>query len=121
MKSKGKASKNYQKGLQAERWSRWLLRAKGFRILFHRYQTPVGEIDIVARRGRLLLIVEVKRRATLEKASFSLQRRQQQRIIHSAKYLMGRMPKLDGCTVRFDAIFILPWGFLRHIHNAWSE
>ncbi|MFW5833612.1 MAG: YraN family protein, partial [Pseudomonadota bacterium] len=53
-----------RRGHDAEARAAWWLRLKGFRILACRYRTPVGEIDLVARRGRLLVFVEVKYRAT---------------------------------------------------------
>jgi putative endonuclease len=40
----------------------WLLRARGYRVLGHRVRTPAGEVDLVCRRGRTLVVVEVKRR-----------------------------------------------------------
>ncbi|KGM35390.1 YraN family protein, partial [Inquilinus limosus] len=47
-------------GHRAERAAAWLLRAKGWRILARRLKTPLGEIDIVALRGRTVAFVEVK-------------------------------------------------------------
>ena len=49
-------------GLRAEMLAAMLLRLKGYRILAQRLKTPAGEIDMVARRGRSLAIVEVKAR-----------------------------------------------------------
>ena len=46
-----------------------LLIAKGFRIVARRFKSPVGEIDIVARRRSLLIFVEVKARPDLEEAA----------------------------------------------------
>src|SRR6185295_18376216 len=58
-------------GISAESRAAAFLIAKGFRILARRWRSPVGEIDIVARRRRLLVFVEVKARATLEDAAES--------------------------------------------------
>ncbi len=44
------------------------LRLRGYRVLARRYKVPVGEVDIVARRGRTLVFVEVKARATVGRA-----------------------------------------------------
>ena len=46
----------------AERVAAWSLRLHGYRVLARRYRTPVGEIDLVVRRGSLLAFVEVKGR-----------------------------------------------------------
>ena len=56
----------YARGLVAEGIAAWLLRLKGYRVLATRYRTPLGEIDIVARRGKVLAFVEVKARPTVE-------------------------------------------------------
>jgi putative endonuclease len=52
-------------GRQAEMIAVVLLRLKGYRILTRDYRAKVGELDIVARRGRLLAVDEVKRRHAL--------------------------------------------------------
>ena len=56
----------HARGLVAESIAGWLLRLKGYRVLATRYRTPLGEIDIVARRGKVLAFVEVKARPSLE-------------------------------------------------------
>jgi putative endonuclease len=62
----------YRHGLFAETVAALLLRAKGNRILARRYKTPVGEIDLVALKGRRLAFVEVKQRRTIDDASWTL-------------------------------------------------
>ena len=37
-------------------------RLRGYRVLGRRVRTPEGEVDLVCRRGRTLVVVEVKRR-----------------------------------------------------------
>jgi Holliday junction resolvase-like predicted endonuclease len=58
----------YRHGLFAETIAALLLRTKGHRILARRYKTPVGEIDLVALKGRRLAFVEVKQRRTIDDA-----------------------------------------------------
>jgi putative endonuclease len=55
--------------------------AKGFRILARRWRSPLGEIDIVARRRQLLVFAEVKARASLDEAAESVNERQRRRRI----------------------------------------
>jgi putative endonuclease len=50
----------FRTGISAESRAAAFLIAKGFRILARRWRSPVGEIDIVARRRSLLVFVEVK-------------------------------------------------------------
>src|SRR5207247_9551979 len=70
----------FRVGLSAESRAAIFLWVKGYRIAARRWKSPVGEIDIVARRGRLLVFVEVKARASLDAAAFSLTERQKLRI-----------------------------------------
>jgi putative endonuclease len=70
----------FRLGLSAETRAAALLLAKGFRIVARRWRSPVGEIDLVARRGRLLVFVEVKARGVLEDAAEAVTPRQQRRI-----------------------------------------
>jgi putative endonuclease len=46
-----------------------LLRLKGYAVVARRYKTPVGEIDLVALKGKRLAFIEVKRRKTKEDAA----------------------------------------------------
>jgi putative endonuclease len=62
----------YRHGLLAETIAALLLRLKGHRIIARRYKTPVGEIDLVALKGKRLAFVEVKQRKTLDEAGWSL-------------------------------------------------
>jgi len=108
------------RGRWGERIARWLLRLKGYRILAAGYRVSVGEIDILARRGRVVAITEVKIRAGLDDAAWSIAPRQRRRIARAAEqYLQGR-PDLRDCSIRFDAILVAPWRWPRHIRGAWT-
>ena len=61
----------YRHGLFAETVAALLLQLKGHRIVAQRYKTPVGEIDLVALKGKRLAFVEVKRRKSLDDAGWS--------------------------------------------------
>ena len=94
--------------------------AKGFRIAARRYKTPVGEVDIVARRRRVLLFVEVKARSRHDDAAEAVTAKQQKRIVAAAQYWLASHP--DDCTkyIRFDVISVTAWGFPRHIAAAFD-
>jgi putative endonuclease len=53
----------FRAGISAESRAAVFLMAKGFRIVARRWKSPAGEIDLIARRGRLLVFAEVKARA----------------------------------------------------------
>ena len=66
--------------IAANGWPRLALMAKGFRIVARRYRTKLGEIDLIARRGDLVLIVEVKARTTLVEAMEAIAHESERRI-----------------------------------------
>src|SRR3954449_3837945 len=82
----------FRLGLSAESRAAALLIAKGFRILARRWRSPVGEIDIVARRRRLLVFVEVKAREKLDDAAWSVTPRQRARIVAAAQAWLAAYP-----------------------------
>ena len=110
----------FRLGLTAEtRAAAWLM-AKGFRIVARRWRSPVGEIDLVARRGRLLVFVEVKARAQLDDAAEAVTERQQRRIAAAAAAWLARNGRDAECDIRFDAILVAPWRLPRHIPAAFE-
>ena len=108
-------------GLRAESAAAWILRLKGYRILARRYKTPVGEIDIIARRGNVVAFVEVKARAALTAALESVTPRARARITGTARHYIAATPGIAGCTLRFDVIALAPPLSWRHVVNAWQE
>lgn len=112
-------SRAYIRGLSAEFLCVWLLRLKGYRILARRYRGPAGEIDIIARRGRLIAAIEVKARASLTEALESVSTRQQRRIIQTLLYFQSRHPRLAGLDYRFDVMWVGPRRAPKHILDAW--
>jgi len=96
----------------------WLM-AKGYQILGFRLRTPQGEIDILARRGRVLAVVEVKSRLTLDEALIAVTPRQRDRLRRAAEALASRRRALNGLNVRLDLFALAPGGGPRHIADAW--
>jgi putative endonuclease len=88
----------YRSGLLAETIAAFLLRLKGHRIVAQRYKTPVGEIDLVALKGKRLAFIEVKRRKTAEDAAWTLPAKQRRRIVRAAQYWLAGHPDFAGTT-----------------------
>jgi putative endonuclease len=109
----------YQRGLLSEFISRCYLRINGYRILEQRLRTPVGEIDLVARKRNTLVFIEVKARKDHIKAVESLSRRQQIRIEKSAQFYLSKLDKQWYDAMRFDVILLSKWGNLKHLEDAW--
>jgi putative endonuclease len=110
----------FRAGLSAESRAAAFLIAKGFRILARRWKSPVGEIDIVARRRRLLVFVEVKARDNLEDAAWSVTPRQRARIAAAAEAWLARYPDARIEDMRFDAVLVAPGRIPRHIAAAFE-
>src|SRR5262249_23464794 len=108
----------YRRGRLAETLVAVLLRLKGHRIVARRYATPVGEIDLVALKGRRLAFVEVKRRKTVDDAAFSVTAKQRRRIVRPAQSWLASPPAFAGHDIAFDVVLAVPWRFPRVIANA---
>ena len=107
------------KGQRAEALCAWILRLKGYRILAHSYRSPVGEIDIVAKKNDLVVFVEVKARPTKPLAFEAVTPQQRQRIERAAQVFLQKHG-LSPCNgVRFDVMAVLPWQFPEHLKDAW--
>ena len=98
----------------------WLM-AKGYRILGLRLKTPLAEIDLLARKGGVLSVVEVKRRTDLATALEAVGPRQRQRLIRAAQWLAAARPELSDASVRLDLIALAPGRWPRHIRDAWRD
>ncbi len=107
-------------GMSAETRAAALLLAKGYRIAARRWRCAAGEIDIVARRGNLLVFVEVKARTTFDDAAYSVTPRQQQRIASAAAIWLADHAADAQCDMRFDAILVAPRRWPRHIQAAFE-
>ena len=105
-------------GRRAERLAAFWLQLKGWRILARRARTPVGEVDLVARKGRMVAFVEVKARATAREAGFALDEWRLRRVAAAAEALAPRFVRA-GDDMRLDAIFIVPWRLPCHLENVW--
>lgn len=117
--AEGRRRAAYARGRGAERLAAWWLRLKGFRILAEGFRVPQGEIDLVARRGDLLVFVEVKRRGRAEAAAEAIAARQRRRIERAAAAFLQRHPGLARCRLRFDAVLLAPRRLPRHLPEAW--
>lgn len=105
-------------GRRSEWFCAWYLRLKGYRILARNLRFPVGELDIVARRGRMLIFIEVKARAGAADPN-AITSRQRHRIQRAADAFLSRNPRLAGLDCRFDALLLARGRMPVHIADAW--
>lgn len=104
----------YRRGLFAETLAAWLLRLRLYRILARRYRTPSGEIDLIARRGRTIVFVEVKSRPSETEALEAVGAKTRRRIVRAAELWLAAHPDAAGFNFRFDVIAIVPGRLPRH-------
>jgi putative endonuclease len=110
----------FRVGISAESRAAAFLIAKGYRILARRFRSPVGEVDIVARRRGVRVFVEVKARASLDSAAESILPRQQRRIAAAAAAWLAAHPEDVMSNIRFDAMLVAPGRLPRHIPAAFD-
>jgi len=105
---------SHRLGHRSEWLAAALLMAKGYQVLGFRLKTRAGEIDILARRGKVLTVVEVKRRATLEAALIALGPDQYDRLLSAGRSVLRQRPSLAGHVLRIDMVALAPGRFPRH-------
>ncbi|MBO6518781.1 MAG: YraN family protein [Rhodospirillales bacterium] len=108
-----------RRGRHAETVAAGLLRLKGYRILARGYRTPVGEIDVIATRGRVVAFIEVKARDNLDTALAAVGPKQRIRIQRAAEQFMAMHAGLQGHDLRFDVVAVVPGKLPRHVVDAW--
>jgi putative endonuclease len=105
------------------RWAEWLciwhLRLRGYRVLARGYRVPVGEIDIVARRGRTVAAIEVKARPSLAEAAEAVTPRQRRRVARAFEHFLAGRAHLARLDKRFDVMLVTPRRLPRHLVNVW--
>ena len=110
-----------RRGRWAEMLAAWRLRFAGYRVVARNYRSPVGEIDLVARRGRTLVFVEIKTRPSLDEAAEAIRAGQQRRIRNAAEAFLAGHPQFAGYELRFDAVLLAPGRLPRHLPDAWRD
>ena len=100
------------------------LQRLGMKILQRNVNTPVGEIDLVARQRRTLIFVEVKTRrsSAFGFPAEAVGLRKQRQIIRAAKWYLNDKPE-KSLQPRFDVVSILVNGsdlVIEHIPGAFE-
>lgn len=107
-------------GRRGEVLAALLLMLKGYRVIGFRLASPQGEIDLLALKGGVLVVVEVKRRTTLETALEAVRPDQRQRLRRAAAAIAAGRPALKAATIRLDLVALAPGRLPRHIPDAWK-
>ncbi|WP_429810881.1 YraN family protein [Ensifer sp. B1-9] len=110
--------KALRRGYLAEYRAALCLLLKGYRIVAMRHRTKLGEIDIIARRGDLIACVEVKARRSAEAGVFAVTATAQRRIRAASDLWLAKQPDYNRLSVRYDIVTVTPWGWPRHLPDA---
>lgn len=114
---------NKQGGKLAEFMAMIYLLCKGYLPIAKNYVTGrgthAGEVDLIVKKGRMIVFVEVKKRGDLERAAYAITEKQKQRIIRGAEVFLKKHPRYDDCAVRFDAVLVEFPLNIRHLPHAW--
>lgn len=107
-----------RRGHWAERMASIALMMRGYRILARREKTPLGEIDLIAVRGKRVAFVEVKRRATREAAEASVTAAQRARVRKAASLWLARNSAYQSYRIGFDIVFCIGLRWPQHLEDA---
>jgi len=110
-------------GLLGERIAAKWLRARGWRVLEHRFQNGHRDLDLIVQRGKTVAFVEVKTRTDLSFGGpvsavdfYKLQQLRRSALVWLARY--GR----SGMEYRIDVVAVLIAGEeakIMHVENAY--
>jgi len=109
--------RSQREGHGAEWLAALFLMMRGYQILGFRLAGRGGEIDILARRGQILAVVEVKRRPTLDQALSAVTPDQYDRLLSAGRKLLHGRPSLAGHHLRIDVVALAPGRFPRHLRG----
>jgi putative endonuclease len=108
-----------REGRRGELAAELFLRAKGWAILDRRRKTPLGEIDLVARRAGTIAFVEVKWRKRAEELGLAIDEYRLRRVA-AAVGAVAHEYAGEGEDLRIDVILLAPGRLPHHIVNAWQ-
>jgi putative endonuclease len=109
-----------RRGHRGEWLAAWALRLKGYRIVAIRFKTKGGEVDIIARKRDLIIMVEVKARPTLLEAMDSITPTALRRIESAGDAWLAKQPDFAKLSVRYDMVAVLPRKWPVHVERIYE-
>jgi putative endonuclease len=106
------------RGHWGETVAAWWLRLHGWRIIGRRVKLKVGEVDLIARRGRVVAFVEVKTRRSAAELDLAIDAHRLRRVA-AATSALAHVYAPNGEDIRIDVMLIAPWSMPRHLVNVW--
>ena len=109
----------YRKGHRAEWLALLALILKGYRPVTRRARNAGGEIDLIVRRGSLIVFVEVKARRSEGEALDAIGYEAQRRIEAAGELWIAQQPDAANLNWRFDVVAVQPWKWPVHFEDVW--
>ena len=91
---------------------------KGYRLVARRFKTKAGEIDLIARKGDLVIMVEVKARPTVQAAVDAVSHSAKRRINNAADLWHSQQTDAAQLSIRFDIMAVCPGKWPVHLADA---
>ncbi len=107
-------------GRRAEALAVWYLRLKLYRVLARRWRSPAGEIDLIVRRGRTIVFVEVKQRLDADTGLEAVRPMARRRIARAAEHWIAANPAAASLDRRFDVVVAIPRRGFRHFQSVFD-
>jgi len=109
-----------QLGPRGERRAAWFYRLRGYSIVDRNVRLPAGEIDLVVKRGAMVVIAEVKTRQSLVagEGHEAVDRNKRERLIRLGDQYAARHPEV---RLRYDILSLLwngRWFVVTHYEDA---
>ena len=109
-----------RRGHRGEWIAAWYLRFKGYRIVAKRFKTKSGEVDIIARKKDLIVMVEVKARPSVLEAMNAITATAERRIETAGDIWLARQKDFAKLSVRYDLIAIIPRQWPVHVERLFD-
>lgn len=106
-------------GARGERRAAWFYRLRGYSIVDRNVRLPAGEIDLVAKRGSMVVIAEVKTRQSVVagEGHEAVDRRKRERLIRLGDQYAARHPDV---RLRYDILSLL-WNGRRFVVTHYED
>ena len=114
----GSRRRALRRGHVAEFAALAFLMLKGYRPIARRFSAAGGEIDLIVRRGRTIVFVEVKARGAMADAQTAISAAKRRRFSGAVRAWIARNPWCGTWTLRADAVFIAPMRLPLHMEHA---
>ncbi len=115
---------SYQIGHFLERWTAFLFFFKGYFLIARNFSigrgTGAGEVDLIFKKGKTLIFVEVKKRPTRTQARYAIDGKNQTRVVRASAVFLARRPQYQNYAIRYDAVIYGNSLWPTHIQNAWQ-